>query len=147
MDDEGPPLGEAPPPAEATAIDGRVVTVGGPGRSQLLMFVSPGCMVCDRVLPSIPVVARAGEFEGLVITDVDAHETTAAFGSKTSSVPMIPSPQLTQAYAVPGTPYLVILDDKGLVRAKGTVNNLEQMEGLVETGLRRLRDANLERVG
>jgi methylamine dehydrogenase accessory protein MauD len=147
MDDEGPPLGEAPPPAEATAIDGRVVTVGGPGRSQLLLFVSPGCMVCDRVLPSVPVVARTGGFEAVVITDVDAHETTATFGSKASSVPMIPSPQLTQAYAIPGTPYLVILDDKGLVRAKGTVNNLEQMEGLVETGLRRLRDANLERVG
>ena len=145
MDDEGPPLGEAPPVAEATALDGKPVTVGGPGHSQLLMFVSPGCMVCDRVLPAIPVVARAGEFDGVVITDVDEHETAAAFGSKTGSVPIVPSPQLTQAYSVPGTPYLVVLDDKGLVRAKGTVNNLEQMEGLVETGLRRLRDANLER--
>jgi methylamine dehydrogenase accessory protein MauD len=146
MDDEGPPLGEAPPVTEATAIDGTPVTVGGPGRSQLLMFVSPGCMVCDRVLPSVPVVARSGQFEGLVITDVDRHETAASFGSKTGTVPIVASPELTQAYGVPGTPYLVILDDKGLVRAKGTVNNLEQMEGLVETGLRRLRDASLERV-
>jgi hypothetical protein len=104
-------------------------------------------MVCDRVLPSVPVVARAGSFEGLVITDVDAHETAASFGAKTGTVPIVASPELTRAYSVPGTPYLVILDDKGLVRAKGTVNNLEQMEGLVETGLRRLRDANLERVG
>lgn len=147
MDDEGPPLGEVPPPVESTAIDGTPVTVGGPGRSQLLMFVSPGCLVCDRVLPSVPVVARAGDFEGVVITDVDAHETTAAFGSTGGPLPIVPSPRLMQSYSVPGTPYVVILDDKGVVRAKGTVNNLEQMEGLVETGLRRVRDAQLERVG
>ncbi|MGH2806098.1 MAG: methylamine dehydrogenase accessory protein MauD [Actinomycetota bacterium] len=147
MDDEGPPLNEAPPPVEATALDGTPVTVGGPGQSQLLMFVSPGCLVCDRVLPSVPVIARSAEFEGVVITDVDAHETVAAFGSKSGPLPMVASPELTQSYAVPGTPFLVILDDKGLVRAKGTVNNLEQMEGLVETGLRRVRAAQLERVG
>src|SRR3990170_8704055 len=75
MDDEGPPLGEAPPVTEVTALDGRRVTVGGLGHSQLLMFVSPGCMVCDRVLPSTPLVPRAGEFDGVVITDVDEHET------------------------------------------------------------------------
>jgi hypothetical protein len=31
----------------------------------------------------------------------------------------------------------VALDVLGVVRAKGTVNNLEQMEGLVETARRR----------
>src|SRR3712207_8950825 len=31
MDDEGPPLGEAPPVTEVTTIDGEAITVGGPG--------------------------------------------------------------------------------------------------------------------
>src|SRR5688572_2101664 len=56
MDDEGPDLGDTPEPFELTAIDGRQVNIGGPGEAQLLMFVSPGCMVCEQVLPSIHVV-------------------------------------------------------------------------------------------
>jgi len=39
---------------------------------------------------------------------------------------------------VPGTPYAVVLDPTGAAVAKGTVNNLEQMEGLVDTATRRL---------
>jgi hypothetical protein len=40
---------------------------------------------------------------------------------------------------VPGTPYAVYVDKAGLVRAKGTVNTLEQLEGLVVTGRARER--------
>ena len=41
-------------------------------------------------------------------------------------------------YAVPGTPYAVVLDVMGVVRGKGTVNTLEQLEGLVDTARSRL---------
>ena len=145
IDDEGPPLNEAPPIVETRDLDGAAVTIGGGGQSRLLMFVSPGCMVCDRVLPSLHVVAASAGLEPYVVSDVDAHESAAAFGSRSAELRVVPAPELMQAYAVPGTPYLVVMDAKGLVRAKGTVNNLEQMEGLVETGLRRLRDSEQRR--
>ncbi|MDQ3940195.1 MAG: hypothetical protein M3238_02465 [Actinomycetota bacterium] len=140
IDDEGPPLGEAPPLARAVAVDGTSVTIGGPGAASLLLFASPGCLECDQVLPSLPVVAKAAGLETIVITDVDSHETERAFASKHDAIPIVPAPDVVQTYRVPGTPYLVVLDDHGMVRAKGTINNLEQMEGLVETGLRRTRD-------
>ena len=41
----------------------------------------------------------------------------------------------------PGTPYAVYLDASGVVRAKGTVNTLEQLESLVAAGGSRARDA------
>jgi len=43
-------------------------------------------------------------------------------------------------FDVPGTPYLLVLDEMGVVRGKGTVNNLEQVEGLVDTARRRMRE-------
>jgi hypothetical protein len=43
-------------------------------------------------------------------------------------------------YEIPGTPYVILLDASGIVRAKGTVNNLEQLEGLVDTARRRAED-------
>ena len=42
-----------------------------------------------------------------------------------------------ERYGVPGTPFAVVFDGMGVVRAKGTVNNLEQLEGLVDTARRR----------
>ena len=47
--------------------------------------------------------------------------------------PVVPGGGVAREYAVPGTPYVVILDRSGVVRAKGTVNNLEQVEGLLDT--------------
>ena len=145
IDGEGPPLGEPAPLVEASTLDGRSVSIGGPAAPRLLTFVSPGCHVCAQVLPAVPVISRSNNLEGFVITDVDAHETVSAFGSKDMGVPVLPAPAVLQAYDVPGTPYVVVLDEAGFVRAKGTVNNLEQMEGLVDTGVRRTREAQLER--
>jgi methylamine dehydrogenase accessory protein MauD len=138
LDEEGPPLGEAPEPVDARDLDGRPIAVGGPGRAQLLLFVSPGCPVCREVLPSLPVAARVGGMHPLVVSDAqdpqDAHPHL-------SDAPVVLGPELARAYAVPGTPYAVALDHLGVVRAKGTINNLEQLEGLVDTARRRLEEA------
>jgi methylamine dehydrogenase accessory protein MauD len=138
MDDEGPALGDAPESFDLTTIDGRSVSVGGPGEAQLLMFVSPGCMVCEQVLPSINVLARSGSLTPYVLTDVDGFETERAFAPKHLPAPVASAPEVARSYGVPGTPYILVLDRNGIVRAKGTVNNLEQIEGLVDTARRRL---------
>ena len=49
-------------------------------------------------------------------------------------------PELERVYDVPGTPFVLVMDDAGVVRAKGTVNNLEQVEGLVDMALRRIEE-------
>jgi methylamine dehydrogenase accessory protein MauD len=142
IDDEGPPLGEAPQSVDAPDTDGRVVHVGGPGDPQLLMFVSPGCHVCDQVLPALPVVAHDARLKPIVVTDVDAEETALVFANKAVSAPVVPGIEIVRRYEVPGTPFVVVLDEMGVVRAKGTVNNLEQMEGLISTATRRMSGAD-----
>ena len=118
IDDEGPRLGEALPSVTARAADGDRVAVGGPGAGRLVLFSSPTCIVCREVAPGVPAAARAAGLESQVLHDPDAE----------------------RAFEVPGTPFLVVLDEAGIVRAKGTVNNLEQMEGLVDTAARRMRE-------
>ncbi len=138
MDEEGPPLGELPPPHDVRDLDGRPVTIGGPGLAQFLLFVSPGCPICREVLPSVPAIARMGAMAPYVIVDDDDPEQLAHFGNGRRGAPVVAAPDLARTYGIPGTPYVVVLDSTGIVRAKGTVNNLEQMEGLVETAGRRL---------
>lgn len=115
VDDEGPPLGEVPEARVARTPEGSSTVVGGPGSGRLVAFVSDTCPICEQVAPSLPAAARASGLELQVVSD----------------------PDLELAYRVPGVPFVVVLDELGLVRSKGTVNSLEQVEGLVDTARRR----------
>jgi len=119
IDEEGPALGESLPPAPATGPEGEPLVLGGPtGGDRITMFVSPTCPICERVLPGLPAAARAARMTAQVISDPGAE----------------------RRLAVPGTPYVLVLDRAGVVRAKGTVNTLEQLEGLVDTAERRIAE-------
>ena len=118
IDTEGPPLGEPLPPVDARAADGSSLVLGGPGRRRLVVFSSPTCIVCREVAPAVPAAASAADLLPQIVHDPDAE----------------------RAFEVPGTPFVLVLDGMGIVRAKGTVNNLEQVEGLVDTAGRRMRE-------
>ena len=116
VDDEGPALGEAALPTTARAADGTKLTIGGPGPVRVVAFSSPTCSVCREVVPALPAAATAAR-----------------------AVPQgLHDPGAERDWNVPGTPFLVVLDEMGVVRAKGTVNNLEQVEGLLDTAVRRI---------
>jgi hypothetical protein len=118
IDTEGPSLGEALPPVDARDADGASIVLGGAGSKRLILFSSPTCMVCREVAPAVPAAATAADLLPQIVHDPDAE----------------------RMFEVPGTPFILVLDELGIVRAKGTVNNLEQVEGLVDTAARRMRE-------
>ena len=118
IDTEGPALGEALPPVEVRGADGRSLILGGAGGRRLVLFSSPSCIVCREVAPAMPAAARSADLMPQIVHDPEAERT----------------------FEVPGTPFLLVLDELGIVRAKGTVNTLEQVEGLVDTADRRMRE-------
>ena len=137
LDDEGPPLGSAPASAELLSPNGDRIGVGGEGEAQFLLFVSPDCPVCEQVLPAVGAVATEARFAPRVIVDGEDEDARRVGGRRAQRAPVAASPELGLAYGVPGTPYAVVLDERGIVRAKGTVNNMEQVEGLVRTAEQR----------
>ncbi len=141
VDDEGPPLGQALESVEVTDSAERVVTIAARGEAQLLLFVSPGCPACDQVIPSLPAIAAGGEISPYVLCDGDARDAALLARERRLDAPVVPASRLAAELEVPGTPFALVLDAHGVVRAKGTVNNLEQMEGLTHTARRRLADA------
>ncbi|HEX2235233.1 MAG TPA: hypothetical protein VHK89_03055 [Actinomycetota bacterium] len=144
MDDEGPPLGEAPQLVAArAAATGESVSLGGPGRARLLLFASPGCMVCEQVLPGLGALGRRAGMAAFVVSQLDVEEANASFTGVGGRTPVLAAPDAFLSWSIPGTPYVVVLDESGSVRAKGTPNNLEQMEGLVDSARRRMAGVGL----
>jgi len=110
-------LAEEGPPVgeEAPELDG----LGRVGE-ELVAFFSPDCRLCRAIAPGV----RAFEREGVPVQTVYENEEPAVF----------------ERWSVPGTPFFVHVVD-GFVVAKGTVNSLEQLDGLVALGAARVEHA------
>jgi hypothetical protein len=86
----------------------------------LAVFSSEGCPMCRRLAPSVAYVASDPLLSVRVFDEVSDQATWAAA-------------------AVPGSPYAVALDRANVALAKGTFNNLAQLESIIATA--RMREA------
>jgi hypothetical protein len=107
---------EGPPVgAVAPALDG-LARRG----AELVAFFTADCRLCRELAPGVSALAR----EGLPVRIVYEGEDPDAF----------------ERWRVPGTPFAVHVVN-GSVAAKGTVNNLEQLDGLIAVGSARAHGA------
>jgi Methylamine utilisation protein MauE len=86
--------------------------------SELVAFVSLNCRMCIEVVPGLRALAK----EGIPVhwQREDTHE------------------EIFERWGVPGTPFVVHIVD-GIVRAKGLVNTLEQIDWVIDIGTERER--------
>lgn len=136
--DKGPKEGENAPVFELTDLMRRPVKIGGPsasGRSTLIFFLSPSCPVCKKMLPILRSMARteARSLEVVLASDGEEpeHERFVA-AQHLEEFPYVLSQQLGMTYRVGKLPYAVLIDELGMIRAKGLINTREHLESLVE---------------
>lgn len=111
IDSEGPPLGEPQAWGDALPSHSHALV-------RLAVFSSDGCPLCRRLAPVVAYVQQDPVLSVRVFDEVgDAGVWAAA--------------------RVPGSPYAVALDESDAVLAKGTFNNLAQLESIVATARRR----------
>jgi methylamine dehydrogenase accessory protein MauD len=132
--DSGPGIGQPVPRMDLTTLDGRSFSIGASGgRSQLIFFLSPDCPVCKRLLPSLKSArtAEAAWLDVVLASDgnLEAHERFIAERSL-GGFPYLLSRDLGLTFRVNRLPFAVLIDGTGVVRAKGLVNNREQLESL-----------------
>jgi hypothetical protein len=84
----------------------------------LAVFLSEACPVCRSLEPAISSLARE---PSLAVAVFDEYSDA----------------EVWRAHEVPGSPFAVALDGDGTVRAKGTFNNLAQLESVLATAERR----------
>jgi methylamine dehydrogenase accessory protein MauD len=139
--DQGPAVGEMSPTLIVATLDGQRISIGGASarqRSRLLLFVSPTCPVCKKLLPIASSLAKAERLDVVLIGDgEDAEQRAMVRRFALDTIPYVNSPQVGMTFQVGKLPYAILLDVAGVIRAKGLVNNREHLESLLiaeETG-------------
>jgi methylamine dehydrogenase accessory protein MauD len=132
--DGGPKVGELSPRFDLVALDGQPVVVGkGGGRSMLLFFLSPTCPVCKKLIPVLKSASKAEQswLDVVLASDGDRPKQEAFIRQHgLGGFPYVLSTDLGLGYRVNRLPLAVLIDGEGVVRAKGLVNNREQLESL-----------------
>ncbi|MFV0282447.1 MAG: methylamine dehydrogenase accessory protein MauD [Castellaniella sp.] len=132
--DKGPAVGEASPRFELADLLGRDQRIGyGGGRGQLLFFVSPTCPVCKKLLPILKSVARteAAWLDIVLASDGEMPEHLAFYRKAgLEPFPYLLSTEIGMRFQVSKLPYAILIDEQGIVRAKGLINSREQLESL-----------------
>jgi methylamine dehydrogenase accessory protein MauD len=128
-------IGDAVPPLTLSALDGATVQVGGvrAGRSQLVLFLSPDCSICEALLPSLRSAhgAERAWLDIVLASDGEsgAHATFVR-DKDLGKFPYVLSEQLGRTYGVSKLPYAVLIDEAGKLAATGLVNTREHLESL-----------------
>lgn len=135
VDDRGPEVGEMAPDLRVTTLAGQEARIGGPsasGRMRLIFFVSPSCPICKKLLPIARSFVGGERLDVLLVGDGDpADQARMRAEHQIEHVPYVNSPQIGMAFRVGKLPYAVLVDEEGVVRAKGLVNSREHLESLV----------------
>jgi len=148
MLNRGPVVGEPAPLLEVADLDGHALRLGSAredGRSTLLLFVSPSCPVCKSLLPAVKS-SRKDErawMDVVLASDGDAREQREFVRAQgLDGIPYVVSAALGLAYQVGRLPFAALLDERGILRARGLVNSREHLESLFEA--KRLGVASLQ---
>ena len=136
---QGPPLGRNAPQRNVVDIDGEKHALGVPSqRQKVLIFTSPHCPWCEKMAPDVaPFSASLGpEYDLLLILankppDGEAREYAKRLGGG-AALKLAVASELFESYAIPGTPYGLVIDKEGIVRSKGTTNTLTDLQTLVK---------------
>ena len=137
MTDRAADIGDRAQRFEVTDIAGGRVQIGGERaqqKSQLLLFVSPACPMCKKLLPAARSFARREQrhLDLVLVGDGERgeHERLAR-GHGLEGVPLVISPVVGMSYGIGKLPYAVLIDHEGVVRGKGLVNSREHLESLL----------------
>jgi methylamine dehydrogenase accessory protein MauD len=136
-------LGDPTPEMELPGLDGSLVKIGGVrgARSQLLLFLSPDCAICETLLPALRSAegAERSWLDVVLASDGEAGRHEAFVRDKgLGKFPYVLSEHLGRSYGVSKLPYAVLIDETGKLSSTGLVNTREHLESLFvakETGV------------
>jgi methylamine dehydrogenase accessory protein MauD len=133
---DGLPLGERAPDFSASDLEGGTVSLADfRGSPLLIVFGSPNCVPCRRLIPDLNVFAQDGAAEAQVLfLSRGTVEDSRRFVKEEDvqvAVATFPDDELAEKYRARVTPFAFLVDGEGVIRAKGLANNRDHLDMLV----------------
>jgi len=148
MLNRGLAVGEPAPAIDVVDLHGANLRLGAPrtdGKSTLLLFVSPTCPVCKSLLPIVKSSGRdERDWLDIILAsdgDTDEHRDYVR-ANGLGGIPYVLSAPLGMTFQVSRLPFAALLDETGVLRARGLINSREHLESLFEA--KRLGVASLQ---
>ena len=148
MLNRGLAVGEPAPAIDVVDLHGAKLRLGAPrtdGKSTLLLFVSPTCPVCKSLLPIVKSSGRdERDWLDIILAsdgNTDEHRDYIR-ANGLGGIPYVLSAPLGMTYQVSRLPFAALLDEAGVLRARGLINSREHLESLFEA--KRLGVASLQ---
>lgn len=140
MADAGPDVGDKAPTFEVNDFSGRLVKIGSSddesdpdGRDTLLVFLAPACPMCNKLLPTIRALRHSEHLNVMVVSDGEEAEHKRFLSRHhIDDIPYVVSAEIGMRFRVGRVPHAVLIDDQGVIRAKGLVNTREHLESLLQ---------------
>jgi methylamine dehydrogenase accessory protein MauD len=107
------------------------------GREVLLVFVQPGCGPCHAVAPEFNRLAsRRRDVQILAINNGSPEDVRGWAAETNARFPVLVQQGLSvsKRYEVFATPFAFLIDEAGLVRSKGLVNNKNHLGYILAAG-------------
>lgn len=134
ISDSGPEIGAMAPAIQLPNLNGPAMVLGQTGgRSQLVFFLSTTCPICKALVPALRSAARAESdwLDVVLASDGKAEPHLEMIRrEKLQDFPYTLSAELGMTFKVAKLPFAILIDGTGRIRAKGLVNNREQLESL-----------------
>jgi len=148
MLNRGLAVGEPAPAIDVVDLHGANLRLGAPrtdGKSTLLLFVSPTCPVCKSLLPIVKSSGRdERDWLDIILAsdgNTDEHRDYIR-ANGLGAIPYVLSAPLGMTFQVSRLPFAALLDEAGILRARGLINSREHLESLFEA--KRLGVASLQ---
>jgi len=148
MLNRGLAVGEPAPAIDVVDLHGAKLRLGAPrtdGKSTLLLFVSPTCPVCKSLLPIVKSSGRdERDWLDIILAsdgNTDEHRDYIR-ANGLGGIPYVLSAPLGMTFQVSRLPFAALLDEAGVLRARGLINSREHLESLFEA--KRLGVASLQ---
>lgn len=130
----GPKIGEQLETVSVKNLNDETLQIGQPsGASTFLFFMSPGCPICRSLLPVVKDIAVKEGINVLYASDGDDLSTHRTYASEhdIAEEHYVVSQALGMLLGVNRLPFAALINEQGVLRSRGLVNNREHLESLL----------------
>lgn len=135
-------IGQTAPAFAARTLAGDQVTHADyADRATVLLFISPGCASCHKLLPTFHLLeprARQSGIDLILVSDGDLENTRTMADERNIRLPLLVAPSKETSffrdYKIHGTPSYCFIDEQGIVQSVGhPYENVQEWKALTDS--------------